>query len=458
MKLFNQIESALGVLLSFTPILLVIYAAYFSFPQADDFGYAELVTHGDWQTEFIRLYTEWSGRYSAILTGFLSPLAFGKINAYGIVIIGAILGFVLSTLFFAFQIFKDRFAFWQIAIISFVFDSVYLNLMPSQGEGVFWYSGMITYFLPLVWLQLAAGSFVAYFRSKSLLPLISGVLWSLIGLGYNEILTTSLGLTAVIYAFVSQKNGLQLTYKIPVIISLVGMGLLLLAPGNGIRASMFSHNNSLFHHFLYTDLQSIRFSLSWLTNINWWMYFLFFMLVGNFLKLNNKSFEWINRWPVALFFLLPMIYLYVAIFPAYYYMGILGQHRTVNVAFYLILILWAIAGIRIGQTKMNLLPVFPFNYGAMSAIVIIWLSGLTITGNNGFIVEDIKNDRFITYAQIQKNRIQQLEEGKNIVFEPLSDSPCSFHILDLTNDPNHWINQNWKRYFNLNSIRTYEKQ
>ena len=349
MKLFskNEILSWFGV--SLLCLLPPFIACMFAFPQADDYGYAELAMNHDWKEEFYRLYTEWSGRYTSIIMGFLSPLVFKAKAFYGPALFGGILLFVLSSILFFRRILRPFKSGYFSGIAGLLFASVFFNIMPSPGESVFWYSGMITYLLPCSFLMIALSFIIAYLKESKWHQGLLGGIFLLISLGGNEVLTLSVLITSFVFLSLSKTTNSDHYTKISrlFVLVLIGFGLLFSASGNFVREEYFSSEGSLFSHLVKSEFQLFRFLFIWLSNLSIWILFLISLVIGHFARLKKIAIPLLIKLNPFVLYALPIVVIYASIFPAYITMGMLGQHRTLVPAFFFFLIWFNVIAFRI---------------------------------------------------------------------------------------------------------------
>lgn len=456
MQLFskNEILSWLGI--GIMLILPTFYAIPFAFPQADDFGYAELALNHDWSIEFKRLYFEWSGRYTSILAGFMSPLAFKLPAFYSISIFLICFAFVLSNNLM-FQVlchqFKSKiFSF----VVSLLFSSLYFNLLPSPGESIYWYSGIITYLLPSVFLQLSIYFYSKFFIKKNWLFFpISGI-FLILSLGGNEILSSIVLLLSFLILWILKKeNNLNFSkYSFIVLIVLIACGIMFVAPGNSVRSNMFDNQRSILSQLVMTDVQIFRFLFSWLANVSTWILFLFSLFIGQFARQKEYSFKLLNSVPTLIFLGLPFLFLYTSIFPAYFTMGILGQQRTLAPGLFFFLIWFFLFGARLGYRSQLIALFFSSFQKNLRILALIFVGVMLFSGNNKTIMNDLISGRFESYFEQNLERYKNIENSSNgrVEFKSFKNVPESFEVMDIKADSSHWINKNWARYHDLEDV------
>lgn len=456
MHLFSKNEILTWLGIGIALILPTFYAIPFCFPQADDFGYAELALNHEWTNEFSRLYFEWSGRYTSIVAGFLSPLSFGLPAFYSIAIFLISFFFVLSNNLM-FQVichqFKSKlFSF----IISLLFTSLFFNLLPSPGESIYWYSGIITYLLPSAFLQISIFFYGLFFIRKNWLFFPLGAVFLILALGGNEILTSLSLLLSFLFIWILKRLDHEnfSKYSYIVLTVLIASGIMLVAPGNSVRSDMFENERGILSQLVMTDIQIVRFLFSWLSNVSTWILFIVTLFIGQFAKQKEYSFKILNGIPTMVFLIMPFVILYASIFPAYYTMGILGQHRTLAPGLFFFLLWFLFYGARIGYRSQLIALFFGSFQKNLRVLAIVFLGVMFFSGNNKVILNDLLSGKFESYFEANITRYKAIEHSKSgrVEFEAFKSIPESFEVMDIKADSSHWINQNWARYHKLDEV------
>ena len=79
------------------------------------------------------------------------------------------------------------------------------------------------------------------------------------------------------------------------------------------------------------------------------------------------------------------------------------------------------------------------------------------SGNNIKIVNDLFKDNFSYYFDQNLNRYKSFEKSLNsnntLEIDRFKKTPEIFHIMDIKNDPSHWINRNIARYYGLKEVK-----
>lgn len=465
MRLFSKNEILTWLGIGGILLLPTLFSVPFTFPQADDYGYAELALNNNWKTEFIRLYQEWSGRYTSIIMGFLSPLSFHQEALYSSSIFLIILLFIYSNYLF-FRAITSKFKSKVFSLIcSLIFSAVYFNLIPSPGESLFWYSGIITYIFPTVLFQFACYFISLYYHNKSFSAFVLGAVLLVLSIGGNEVLTVSILLISSLTTWILNRlnNEHYKSFSILLIIILVATGFMLIAPGNRVRSEFFENHLSLSKQFILTDLQIVRFAFEWLGNISAWVLFITSLFVGQFARQKGHTIKILQAIPGVVYIALPIVFLYLSIFPAYFTMGMLGQHRTLAPGLFFFLLWIIIFGVRLGYASQLIAILMGLFDRYLKVISVLFVGAMLFTGNNKAILDDLFSGRFESYfiSNIERNKtIKEAlkEDKKNVHLPGIKEVPSSFTIMDIKSDSSHWINQNWARYYGLNQVKLSDEK
>jgi hypothetical protein len=84
---------------------------------------------------------------------------------------------------------------------------------------------------------------------------------------------------------------------------------------------------------------------------------------------------------------------------------------------------------------------------------LIWLT-LTFTNNGYGAAEDIFKGKAKRFDQLMSERYITLEKAKsspeqNIYLRTIDDRPNTLFVIDISNNPNHWINTAYSMFFEI---------
>ena len=155
------------------------------------------------------------------------------------------------------------------------------------------------------------------------------------------------------------------------------------------------------------------------------------------------------------------IIIFICVFPAYWFTGILGQHRTLNVAYFFFILMWFI-NLYVWFNSINSIKKIGIPIKLNNRISILFIVGILFTGNGYNTLYDIFSGEASSYNIQAKGRHKTLERAtktqpREITFKPFKARPKSLFITDITKDPDFWINLGYNSYFRLDSTSVYLK-
>lgn len=435
----------------------------FCHPSGDDFSYAVLGTKQDLFSALLDEYKLWNGRYTSNIFVLKNPLVFKDswliIYRYSI---AGILFFGLFSSFFFFNYFLREYitSSW-IIVISLLFLLLNLFQMPILSEGTYWYTGVVTYQL--------ANSFALFYliglhrftklnnRFKQFLLFFGLCLSIILIAGFNEVIM----LLMLVFHFVmlaiqfQRKSSNRFWFLGFFLASLLGFIIVYFAPGNKVRESYFiGESHRLGHSLLFTSLQMIRFVIGWFSSGVLLMLSLVYLSVYKRIHTSNKFFQhhfykykWITM--LSLFAVL-----FLAIFPAYWSTGIMGQHRTVNTAYFFFILLWFVNLSIWSETK--LFQNIQISTKLKKIAVIISLLILAFTNNTFTAWKDLLTNDALMFDIALKRRYHLLnsiskQDTRMQEILPLIMKPKSLFIYDISKDPRYFPNTCYKSYWKLNA-------
>lgn len=234
----SQRISGLAASFLFAPFIII---AFFNWPSADDYDFAQMVqTHGFWGSQRF-WYFAWTGRFASNFLNSLNPLVF-RMPSLNFVppLIGLILLCSMAVhlanlagLCFNSSRLKERIT--LILIILFLFD------LTSLAEGLYWYTGLTTYLIPFSLAIIVCCRLISLLR-VGIAPTVTARLWlfgsGILLAGFNEIILLLLTVFCAGLAFAWLRRPHR-TYFAAISPFIFGVGLggvaMLLSPGNLVR-------------------------------------------------------------------------------------------------------------------------------------------------------------------------------------------------------------------------------
>src|SRR5262249_10527183 len=113
-----------------------------------------------------------------------------------------------------------------------------------------------------------------------------------------------------------------------------------LAPGNSVRSAMYPGRHAVVRSIALTAAQTLRFGATWATSGSLLLTTVLFLPAAVVIARDAAAFRAISPVRVGALAAGLALIIPIAVFPAYWSTGVLGQHRTISVAFLVFLLLW----------------------------------------------------------------------------------------------------------------------
>ncbi len=435
-----------------------VFISQYAVPYSDDFVFGFRGREFDRLQQGLNEYFSWSGRYTSNILYFINPISFNSFTGYKLLPIVWIFLTGAAWFLFIHALIGKSVSRTNQLIIALFLALLYFHQAPILSEGIYWYTGAVTYQLGnislLVYISILA--FVLqerfYFKNKFIqLFILTAVV--ILCIGFNEIQLIALLLFASISAFLVAKNKLanKSLFIYLLLITFVFSGVMLFAPGNAARGSFAANTHKFFPSLLFSIAQTVRFFLEWTSSLPLLLLsVLYYGLNKKIVEKNHlfaSSFYLLPRFSISFLFLI----IFISVFPPYWATGILGQHRTLNVAYSLFIILWFI----------NLTVCFNFyskeleRIGAVQknvhiGILILIICGLGFSRNGYDVITDIFYGKARNYEAKMTERYKLLKTTSDTVyFDPIHDPPKTLFLYEVSTDPTYWVNKCYNVYFEL---------
>ena len=440
-----------------------LYISQFANPIADDYCYSVLGRDTDLWSQWWNQYMTWNGRYASNILVLLNPMVFGSLFVYKLMSFLQIIFSFFSIYYFLRSVTGRAFSFLITINASLLLLLLYLFQMPVLAEGIYGFNCAVSYQTGICFSLIYFSFLHSYVYRKYLfhknVHLVLSVALLVFCLGFDEVLTLIImGIHLAIAFLISKNNKYKFTlWWLFLGICLICTSAMVLAPGNSVRDSYYTDNHNFLHSLLYTFMQTFRFGFTWISNLPFlFSSFLFAaIIISNKEKFSffRKEYFFKPRASVLLLFLI----LFLCIFPAYWGTKILGQHRTVNVAYFFFILYWFLC-IGVYSLKYSERLKFDILFSKkLQVVFVLLIVGAIATTNNGYdIFTDILYQRTTVFDTQMQDRFiylsRQENKGKVVKLKPLSEKPKSLFILDLLPDSTNWINDCQARYFGVKSI------
>ena len=435
-----------------------LYLAFFNYPIAEDFGFAfQFQENNSFFALLKNAYLTMNGRYSANIFMFASPIAFNSFFAYKLYPI-VLLIFLISSNFYLVSSLGFFSGLKSKMIAALVFSLLYIHCLPIISEGLYWQTGSSIYFLGIIFTTFFLSLTVKSLQKNShrFYSILSFFVLFLIT-GFNEVLTLSITL------FLGLASMCFFVYDLPrkkyifflFLFALLFASIMVFAPGNYFRQSMYDNANNIGTTTGMSILQVGRFGFLWIISVPLICSSLFFLWAINNQKDNNhwlKNNLYINKW-LSLSLLPTSILLCVV--PPYWFTGILGQHRTLNVAYFFFLLTWFLNLIvwfdSLVKIKNKVKP-------KQNLVFVVFLAGSLFTGNGYHSFLDIFSGKAQLFKQEMEVRLSMLNDAQidppqKLVLKPIKNKPTTLFVTDISKDPKFWTNQGYNQYFRLKSTK-----
>lgn len=457
-NLFNRKLIVLFLLV--IAVIPYVYISQYSNPISDDFTYALKGRNPGIFNTALSEYQNWNGRYISNLFVLLNPISNNSFVCYKLT--GVLMTLLsIGSLYYVIRALTITVIKKIDALtISLAVTLLYLYQMPIISEGVYWYTGAVTYQLGIISFLIYLGSFVMFFRGKfvfgnKIAHLILLVILLFVTVGFNEIIMISTFLFSLIFFLITHLNKLRNkgAALLLLLASFAFCCIVYFAPGNSVRESYFPDNHQLFSSLGYSFAQVVRFFFKWISSaplllISFLYYFLNKKLSSEIGVFKNSFY--LNKYTSLL---LLFLVIFIGVFPAYWSTGILGQHRTVNISYFLFIIMWFINL----TVFYNLSMVEIKEKGSIlkwGMYFLIW-SSLVFTKNGYNVLDDLFSGNAAQYDVQMNTRYSIIADAKSrgdletIYFDPIANKPKSLFVLDITDDPHNWRNRGYAVFFDI---------
>ncbi len=433
-----------------------IFNSIYSNPVADDFCWAyRAKTHPFWQA-WADDYLHWTGRYTSNILVLINPIVYDSFILYKIIPICMICLTIGSAYFFFWSILNEVLSRLEVLITSILFTLLYLHHMPVIAEGIYWYTGSVTYQLGCIFLMNYIGLLIRFCKAKFVfkrkrIHLCFLVLTLILTIGFNEVIALGMLFFSVFFLFRSlvKKSAFQQLAIFLLCIAVFFSCITLLAPGNSVRGSKFTGNHDLVYSIWMTLKQMGRFFLSWTSSLPLLaLSAIFFFVNKRLIKISSLFAHSFYLNPVYSSFILLSV-LFISIFPAYWSTGIMGQHRTMNVAWFLFIPFWFMnLNVWFNYLEKWIKKDYQVNLKIAGGVLILIIGLLMFTKNGKNSMMDILEGRSQAYDREMKTLYLNLRSNnKNLHPEKITNPPRTLLYYDLNEYRYDWINICAESYF-----------
>ena len=433
-----------GLLVSILPFLIL---TFFTHPAYDDYCWALLVLQRGYIASQTQLYYTYIGRYFSTALVTAGPLTFGSFAGYKVVtLLTVVLTFVSGYCFVAAFLRPSAALIDKLIAASFL-TALFSNQAPNVPEAYFWVTGDIVYqlggILTLFFFALVIRSSDQSKGIKFLASLLGCFLIAAI-VGTNEaslLVLTLLVLTITIKSWTEKNNDRWRWLGFSLVTILCAL-IVIVAPGNAVRSTFYPNRRRFFFSLGMSLGQEGRFLLTWFSNVPFILATILFIPIAARWSPKIVPLRHLRIHPAISAFLLLMI-IFLGLFPPYWGMGMMGQHRTVNTVYFVFIFGWFVnliswvdyLGERHKLTVENL-PRYVYLIG-LPLLVLNLLS----TNNTRTAIADLVSRRAYHYDVEVKKRYARFEQcaregrAQDCQRSTISDLPTSITNPYFESDP-----------------------
>lgn len=434
------------------------WLATYAHPVADDFCYAAKslgMSLWDWS------YSEWmywNGRYTSNLLMIHGPLSWTTdflpgYRAVAMVLIGLTF---LSFWYFFRKLSRRTLNTGQELWATLIFLLLYLNLMPDLGEGFYWYTGAVTYQLGSILFLLHLGLLIdmpAKGSGAVLRTLLNLILVAVI-VGMDEIhmlLMVCFHLARTVWLIRERKG--QLSALLLLMVTSAGALLMYLAPGNAVRGAMFADTHQFWWSLGMSFLQAIRFIGIWVFSPALLGFSLLFISMYPKVRTLFPGLSQVRSISPWIAGTLPFLLVMAVTFPAYWNTGLLGQHRTINVACLFFIPLWFLnLSLWIERGALRNIVSKAISPNMMGLAMVLTVLALNLTRNGLAANADILSGRVATFDKVMLQREAEVRAAAGdptatVTFIRLVDPPMTLSTYEVLGPLRDWMMHCEARFF-----------
>lgn len=440
-----------------------LWLALYIHPYADDFSYAVVGMTTPLGERLVKEYTSWNGRYFSNILVLRGPLVLGMgqgLWLYRAVAIVLIL-FTWYAAFHFLRVLLPKLPRGSAATGSLAFVLLYLHTMPDASEGFYWYTGAVTYQFANVLSLFLAANWVQRLRK----PTDPSPAWYALQClliiaiaGSNEVHMAFLVLGHAALVLWNWREARQWHRSAIVLFSMAVLcGIVVaVAPGNNTREALFPLRHDVWRTLSYAVAQTGRFALVWIAVLVLpSLFFLAFLRKGIACGVIPPFKRPLNRWVVLV---LPFTCVFVSMVVTYWPTGLLGQHRTVNMALFYFMPTWFFA---LAVWDQEIFRKRKWVFDQVRPVYFRWACVLLCTtfiwkGRDGLVTDDLISGRMARYDEGMQWRYRMLAftTGSSEVIElPAVELPHSLIFQPLDTSATHWMNRSYAGYFGVRGVR-----
>lgn len=444
--------------------LLMLYAH----PSADDYCYASAFRDGDFWSNVTGEYFSWKGRYSAIFLTVAYHNPGGMLLTYGYALLLYLTMLVAAMYVFVVSLVEgtgSRFRRWCLTL---GLGALYLGTMPKVPATIYWLDGSFQYQTGGIFALLALAALFTLYRTGSAVSALLACVSIFLAIGATETamitLVAVVGLMAFTRIYVHRQA--QAAWAAVVIVTILSSAMLVLAPGNFVRAELASPDAGRFWFaFSHAWFHAGNTLASWLANPGLWLATVVFIPAAlRMVQLEDVRGDASSRRLLLLLALVPGL-VWVFHFALWWAAATNPPGRMFNMMYLLFLAGWFTAVLELVAvaarrgTLVCTEELFPaaLRLGTGAAVVafaaFLLLQSHVPTAYADLLYRAPEYDETLRnrYARIAAARDAAADRRPAMVFQAVKDPPRVLMYSDIQGNRKDWRNSCFSRYFGLES-------
>lgn len=453
-----------NLLISFLSLMIFPFLILFFFnhPSADDWGLAENTKIMGFFSAQAHYYKSWTGKFFSNAVLSYNPLYFKSLFGYKIMTLLLMLLFFYVLFVLISELTRKVLNFRERALIALSVFFLYLYAMPSLSQSFYWLTASVVYqsgiMMIMIFLILyskitksSGTSSEKYFTFLSVLLLIA-----IAGCSEMSMVTGVLMISLLIICKLINDKKLNARLILFALTTALASFVLLSAPGNSVRGSLYPDSHRLFPSLIttYSTMTELLFSWIFLSPLLF-ITILITPVLYKFIINTDKKRAGIFVNPVYTS-LTMLVILFILIFTPVWSLGRSPFSRTVNIIYFVFLIGWfynVVIFIYFYSGKFNFNPARMPKYVYAAALIIVVMF-LFKKNNVKNAYADLIRGGAVKYNNELNERYDNIlkSSSDSLVVPDLVNTPRTIFLSDISSDPKSEFNSKYAHYFNKKYI------
>jgi len=466
--MLNQHNKRLIILLQILLLLPFFAICFFLWPSSDDYAMSYLLADNSdsMQGVLYYLYISWGGRFATMAGAIFSPVVVNHLWFYRTIIFLTLAILFLSVRWLMARLIINSIHHPISGLSSGLFLLLWWQTLPGVSESLYWYSGVVVYIWPLAGMFFLWGGLLQ--KGNTLWHKFGWALVAFWVIGFNE-MAAGLVLISVLLAVFNPENRRWKKGNYSMMaVTVMGLILLVASPGNWQRMEIFDNSANGWDAVLISLISLIKLNGIHLQSITLWLsaLLLFRVLIPD--NFHEQLRYFLKLHPLLVLGIGQGLLLVLLFVPAWS-MGINPPLRVYGFLSPLWLLWFGWLLVSAGwyfRTKLQSWPRFT-GVGFKAMVFMIALSFMVqfvkIPGGNivfGGNVPQAWYDlvfRASDYSKQMTGRELIIEKAHKdgltqLSVPALKSPPPTIFFIDMTSDPQHWINPLYARHYGLETI------